>query len=497
MILIGPTMGQIVRGAMSEARNAMSRAPVEFQTLTGSTSQKEIRIDERHWAACLASRNPDTLRGYHASPPVPSDPDDDQLSEQDLEWLEEQGEDDSTRMLILIDEAAAVNPEAYRVLRGMMTKPNVYVVLTGNPMLGVDDDHDFVKAFREGSRYFRIRVSSVPESEVPTPDGIVYDRVFDHVPEYLVAPDEIAAAKRELSSTDPIFVSDWAGTFSTGSSDLRVIPRSALSAAIASAGANLRPLGPRIGVDIGTGRPDMSVASLFFDGVKVADHVFAPTSDDEAGQVTIADTIMQLAAEWGADLEAIAGDDSWPWRSSWDGAPIPGDRVSIDDSGLSGVADVLGSRGFLVDRVNFAKGPEGQWRDLVGTQRCVNIRSEMHWVMRRGLQEGVFIIPEDFRRSWEEAGWTEYRRDFDSIGPVVKLEGKDKVVARHGRSPDTFDADLLACRDTAGARVSTTGAPPLTPTRRQREARRFTDARAAARARAAGKSLLPGGKRIR
>lgn len=465
VIMIGPTLQQIVRGAMSEARDAMAKSAQHLETSSGTTAQKEIRIDERHWAVCLASKNPDSLRGYHASPQVPGDPDADQLSGEDIAWLEEQGEDDSTRLLIVIDEAGSVGAEAYRVLRGMMTKPNVYVVLTGNPTLSADDDHDYVRAFSEDSNYYRIRVSSVSDDEVPTPEGIFYDEVFDHVPEYLVAPKEIASARKEYTKLDPIWISDWGGTFPSGASDWSVVTREILRAAVASEFKALRPLGPRIGVDIGTGKPDMCVASLFFDGVKVGEHVWAPAADDKAGQVTIADTIMSLAHEWGealAEMQHPAGEGHS--LTVWDGRPIPAGQVSVDDSGLVGVCDILASRGFFVDAVNFAKGPEGQWRDITGTQRFLNIRAEMHWVLRRGLQEGVFVIPTRWSQSWREAVWTRYERRFDDIGPLVRLEPKEKVKERNGgRSPDVNDADILACRKPTPAEqtVGQAGQPVL------------------------------------
>ena len=439
VMVVAPTLRQATKGVMSELRAAIGRMP--DPPAFAANNAAELRFDDRHWVMCLPSRDPDSMRGFHASPSIPSDPDSDEMTSIDVAAIQEAGDDTSTPLLLIIDEAASVQADAYRVLRGMMTKPHVYVVLTGNPTLGADEDHDYVRAFREGSRYHRIRVSSVPEHEVPTPDGIEYDEVFDRVPAYLVAPDEIDSARREMSADDPIFIADWAGTFASGSNGWNVVPRTALLAALATNYANLRPLGPRIGVDIGTGSPDMCVASLFVDGVKRCEHVFAPDRDDLEGQVTIASTIMALAAKWGEEIEGRA-----PGGSSWDGSPIPGSRISIDDSGLVGVGDILSSRGYHVDRVNFARKASGMHRDLVGTQRFSNMRTEMHWVARRGLQEGVFVIPAEFTRSWEEATWTQYERAYDAKGPVIKLEPKERVIKRHKRSPDTFDADILAMR---------------------------------------------------
>lgn len=452
VIAIGPTMRQIRLGVLSEARKGLTDATRDLNLARNNAT--EIQVDERHWVVALPARDPDNMRGFHASPAVPGDPDDDHLSEEDLAWLEEQGEDESTRILIVIDEAAGVSADAFRVLRGMMNKPNVYVVMSANPTLGADDDHDYVRAFREGSQYHRIRVSSVPVEDFPAPSGIEYDRTFDRIPEYLVQRSEVEAALREYHASDPILIADWAGTFASGNADFRVVPRRVLEAAVATNGAKLRPLGPRIGVDIGTGHPDFCVASLFVDGEKRVDHKWAPHADDQEAQVSIANTIAALATQWGAD---VAG--RGPGGSEWTGQPIPGERISIDDSGLVGVCDILASRGILVDRVNFARKMAGQWRDVVGTQRFANIRTELHWVARRLLQEGIAIIGRQFADSWNEATWTRFLRDFDSRGPIIKLEKKEDVIKRHGHSPDTFDADLLALRDTTAGYSVIQGGP--------------------------------------
>ena len=76
------------------------------------------------------------------------------------------------------------------------------------------------------------------------------------------------------------------------------------------------------------------------------------------------------------------------------------------------------------------------------------------------------VIPTKFRRSWDEATWTRFERTFDSKGALIKLEPKEKVQARHGRSPDTFDADILAMRapDMAGM-FGQTGGLVLGPSR--------------------------------
>ena len=176
VLVVTPTMRQAQKGVLGEMRAAIARATSTLAL--DVNNQAELRIDERHWCIALPSRDPDAMRGFHASPPVPSDPDADFLSDEDKAWLEEQASDESTRLLVIIDEAAGVGGEAFRVLSGMLTKSNVFFVLTGNPTLGADDEHDYVRAFREGSPWHRIRVSSVDPSDFPPPSGIEYDHTY-------------------------------------------------------------------------------------------------------------------------------------------------------------------------------------------------------------------------------------------------------------------------------------------------------------------------------
>jgi len=114
----------------------------------------------------------------------------------------------------------------------------------------------------------------------------------------------------------------------------------------------------------------------------------------------------------------------------------------------------------------------------------VNMRAEMHWVARRGLQEGVFVIPKQWRASWQEGTWTRFGRKYDARGPVIFLEPKDKVRARNkGKSPDTWDADILAMRQVIPIEQLFRVAGPLVQ----------TPAKVAHRHR---RRKLPGGKRI-
>jgi hypothetical protein len=113
-----------------------------------------------------------------------------------------------------------------------------------------------------------------------------------------------------------------------------------------------------------------------------------------------------------------------------------------------------------VDRVVFSAKPQGHHRDITGSQRFLNLRAELYWVGRRGLQTGRFVIPEKFQQSWQQLPWTRFIRDHDGKGSIIKMEKKELVKARHGRSPDDADADLLAMRETSPVITVGQAGPP-------------------------------------
>ena len=448
VIYTGPTMRQIEKGAWAQTTERWnnSRTP-----LSGRLMSKELRLDDQHYAICIPSKRPEHLRGWHAGIKVPDDPNltdeayDEliQIQKLELETAQEKAWAQGTRLLVIIDEPEAVPDETFRVLQGMFNADNVYCIMQGNPTLGIDEDHEYSRIIREPGKHRKwhtVKISAFSEEEFPDP--VTYDKVFDRVPPYVRDRKELVEAREKFSESDPIFMADYLGQAPRGATSNLVIPRSALESAVLKWGSQHRPLGPKIGVDIGTGGGDPCVASLFFDGRKLAGHKWFPEHDDLEGQTTTAGIIQGLMVRWGKLLG-----EHLPER--WNGDPVPMERVSIDVTGNVAVADIMARDGLYVDRVVFSESPTGQWGDIVGGHRFLNVRTEMHWVARCGLQHGVFVIDHDaFPESWDELTWTRFERTADSKGPLIKLEPKDKVKQRHhGRSPDTADADLLGMRE--------------------------------------------------
>lgn len=439
ILTTAPGLRQVKMVLWSEIKGVLAKATVPLQGELHSTS---LELDPRHYAIGIPSKDPNAVRGYHAAPMLGGDPDADFLTAEDLDALES---DDlaATRLLLVIDEPQGLQQEVFDILRGMFNKPNVYCLMIGNPMLGLEDDHEYVHTLTKDIGFHRIKVSAFSEEEFPDPNQHLYDKVFDHVPELFISKDAKAKALKRYDKNDPIFLSDWLGQFTAGSLEMKVITPSILRAAMASYKTKPRQeLGPRIGFDIGTGNPDPCTAALFVDGVKRARWEWRPMKDDKQTRVTTATELARLMVDWGK----MVG-EAFP--ESWDGTPITGNRCSIDDTSNPGVCDILFGMGIPTDRVNFSASPDGHWPSLRGNFRFLNKRAEMHWLARCGLQEGIFVIDTDeFPKSAEEACWALYERETDGMGTIIKIEKKVDIKKRHGRSPDHWDADMLAMRQT-------------------------------------------------
>lgn len=442
VLLLAPTVEQAKDIIWAKT---VSRFNTAKRRLPGRMLKESWRVTEECYAKIIAAKTPENVRGYHAGtrPPIDFDLTDEQLAE--IEAAVAASSSSGRRLLIAIDEAQAIPEDTYRVLEGMTAGENVYVYIQANPYLGIDDDLAFVRAHRPESSYRTIKVCCVSDAEVVRrggrPDPLQADRVFDRVPRELVPEEWIETQFRQFGLEDSFILSDVLGRFLTGTTEDLVIPRQALEAALEYE-ERPRKLGPRIGVDLGFSH-DSCVAVLVMHGRVVALYEWLPDRDDREAQRSIAGKIEELMHVWGQQIGKAYPDD-------WNGQPISGGRVSIDDSGLVGVCDILFGDGIQVDRVAFGAGEEGQWIDVVGDMRFKNVRAEMYWSARRLLQEGIAQVPRGDRyyQLWRQAAWVHFEREAGEHGPLVKIEPKEKIKERHGRSPDHLDAFVLALRET-------------------------------------------------
>lgn len=113
---------------------------------------------------------------------------------------------------------------------------------------------------------------------------------------------------------------------------------------------------------------------------------------------------------------------------------IGGDQIFVDDTGLGGgVSDRLMEERVFFTPVNFSESANDP-------EKFANRRAEIWWALRESLRAGLLHLPRDRRLAGD---LTSLRYAYDGRGRI-KLESKDEVRKRIGRSPDRGDALALA-----------------------------------------------------
>lgn len=125
---------------------------------------------------------------------------------------------------------------------------------------------------------------------------------------------------------------------------------------------------------------------------------------------------------------------------------VPATAVHIDACGLgAGPVARLRELGHDVDGVDFGAAPSGAWAGVHLDTRFQNRRAEAYYTVRALLRDGELTIPARFADVWTDLCAVQMIAP-DSSG-ACRLEPKEAVRKRLGRSPDCGDALALAlCR---------------------------------------------------
>jgi phage terminase large subunit len=109
-------------------------------------------------------------------------------------------------------------------------------------------------------------------------------------------------------------------------------------------------------------------------------------------------------------------------------------RKAVDDAGLGGgVTDRLRELGIAVIAYNAGESP-------LDKERFLNRRAETWWMIREALKADEINLPPDNKLA---ADLTNIKYSYTSKGQI-KLESKEEVKKRLGRSPDRGDALAIA-----------------------------------------------------
>lgn len=412
--------------------------------LIGKLDTTQLVVGPQHYAVGFSTNRPDRAQGAHAGAEPPIDDPDRDLTDEELEAIRtaaERGDGDTRKLFYILDEAAGIEQPILDAVIGSTGSPNVHLMMTANPTRDYDDDHEFCRSFRPGSGYHRIKIAPIE-----TPDPVEYDEAFLRVPNWLIEPAAgeelgfVESARRRWGEDSPLFAAYVAGNFASDQASSQVIPLSLLLEALDRKVHAAVGVGRHMGVDIAREGGDRSVASLWENGRQIAYHEWG-----KAKLMRSFEIIEDLRYRW-------APGSGPPEKRT----PIPGANVHIDSVGIgAGVVDRFFEAGVSVDGVDNGSGAVDDWPELTDEVVFANRRAELHWILRRALQEGVAQIPQELNGRpnplYTEARWPQY--EFRIAGGETRLiiEPKEKIKKRHGRSPDHLDAALYAWSRSGGA----------------------------------------------
>jgi hypothetical protein len=109
----------------------------------------------------------------------------------------------------------------------------------------------------------------------------------------------------------------------------------------------------------------------------------------------------------------------------------------VDEIGLgSGVLDILTDQGYPARAFNSSRSAESRH----GDPAFMNERAAAYWNLARLLNDGAIGLPVSERLMEELLG---IRYGYTTTG-ALRIEGKDGIKSRIGRSPDLADAVAMA-----------------------------------------------------
>lgn len=125
-------------------------------------------------------------------------------------------------------------------------------------------------------------------------------------------------------------------------------------------------------------------------------------------------------------------------------------NIRVDCIGIgAGVGDRLREQGHRVDMVNFSEEPQRDYDAISPETLFANRRAELWYRMRAMLRAREISIPKEHREVWADLLAPRY--GYDSAGRI-KIESKEAIKKRIGRSPDHGDATVIALSNMASGR---------------------------------------------
>ncbi len=391
VVTTAPTGRQVKKILWQEIRRAHGKAPVP---LGGTLLKQELQIDEKWYAFGFSSDEPTNFSGLHA------------------DWV-----------LFIVDEATGIPPESWEAIDGVLSNEHAHLLAIGNP---TDGASEFAVRCAKGGP----GVAVLPISAYDTPNftelGIIEAdiasgtweekvKAADSLPhKYLVAPSWVAKVYKKYGADSAMYLSRVKGKFPTTGKDT-LIPLAWIDRAVERWRDHTEKLrdgsatasGEKVlGVDVARFGTDATVRT-FREGFYVA-------WQRETNQ----EDTMQTAGRVALDL-----------------AEKEGMSVNIDVIGLgAGVYDRLKEQGKPVHAINVAEAASDP-------EMFANLRAEGYWHLRNLFETDAIMIPPDDDLADEI---TQLKYKVVSSSGKIRIEEKEEMKKRLGRSPDRADSLMLS-----------------------------------------------------
>ena len=394
VLITGPTQRQVREIVMGEVGRAWGRA----RDLPGELFQSALRLGQSEQAGILAftSSEASRLTGFHAP-----------------------------RLMVLLTEAQGVEGFAWEAALACATGAEDRILAVGNPL---SPSGSFYAASRSDA-WHRHQIGAFE-----TPNVQQGREVFPG----MMTLQGVARIESEFGKGSGVYQARVLGEFPDQGEE-GLFRRSWLEAAV-ERWAEWRGLHademPVVGIDPARFGPDQTVCALRRGRVLVSLHSWG-----SADLMETVDRIRDVLEEAGVRLP---GEWQEYWDYSWVTAGYPPTirkrreptygRVICDEIGVgAGVVDRLRELGFHVIAFNAGSSPSDGGR-------FANARAEAYWRLREKLEAGELALPPD-EKLFDELVATKWRPTPEG---KVRIEPKDDLKARLGRSPDRADALVMA-----------------------------------------------------
>ena len=316
-------------------------------------------------------------------------------------------------VLVILDEACGIPEQLWIAADALVTNVGCAMLAIGNP----DNPGSHFRKICEGGHWHTIGISAF---DSPNLTG---EQVPPEVARSLISAEWVAEKRDEWGEDNPIYISKVLGLFPSDAPNQVVrtsdVARCRIDPETPYQASELTPV--ELGVDVAGGGDETVIRERRgrVAGREWRDHTDRPER--------IAPMVVHAINETGATGVKV-------------------DSIGVGFGVIGELRNNPALRGVHVDAVNVAEKASQP-------DKFMNLRAELWWEVGRGLSE---------RQGWDLSGMDnadvtvaqllEPRWDVDPQGRI-RVEKKEEIIARLGRSPDNADALLLAFYSAARPRV--------------------------------------------